>query len=378
MKKIVLTLFLVVLFVSCGDRDFVLDDPTQKQPQVLFVMPDNQWKIPPETSFYIQFSSPVDPQTVNEKTIYLLPEETLSSSFENGKDLEDDLEDKSDQNVEVDYQWISEDDTSLILHPQRPLEENHKYSIIVTTQVLTLGRLPLNQTLGESPTPYLKVYEVGFVSEAISTPLENPDPIVPEGNINDHDGGEEQEEEYAPPVSLQGKLVLNEIFYDAAGSETDGQLFIELKGEGGLSLNGVQVVLINGNDGRVTDTIKITEQLNVNESGLFVIADTRTGSSEDSQVTPFHFLDNFDPQNGPDCVQLFDGTGALIDSVAYGAGGNVMAGNDFACGEGEEAPDASAGQSISRREGDVDTDNNATDFVINLSPSPGSYQVTSE
>ena len=57
----------------------------------------------------------------------------------------------------------------------------------------------------------------------------------------------------------------------------------------------------------------------------------------------------------------------MIDAVGYGSFGP---GEVFA-GEGSPAPDAPAGASLARHFADVDTDDNAADFGVLATPSPG-------
>jgi alpha-tubulin suppressor-like RCC1 family protein len=73
-----------------------------------------------------------------------------------------------------------------------------------------------------------------------------------------------------------------------------------------------------------------------------------------------------DLQNGPDSVVLQAGQ-LVLDAVGYGA---FLPDNVFA-GEGFPAPDAPPGSSITRNEQASDTNNNAFDFFIEVSPTPG-------
>jgi hypothetical protein len=60
-----------------------------------------------------------------------------------------------------------------------------------------------------------------------------------------------------PAADVRGAVVLNEIFYDSAESDTDGHLFVELHGEAGLNIGGCKIAFVNGADGGVYDTIAI-------------------------------------------------------------------------------------------------------------------------
>jgi hypothetical protein len=170
-------------------------------------------------------------------------------------------------------------------------------------------------------------------------------------------------------------LVINELYYDAPGSDIDGVLFVELFGSPGGALEGYQLRFINGDNGAVTELIEFPANAYVNDAGFFVIADSETGSSQTTRVAQFDFIDNFDPQNGPDGVQLFDGSGNLLDSLVYGEGAIEFSDDGAALGEGLAAPDVESGQSLARAMTGEDSNNNANDFIINSNPSPGEDHV---
>jgi hypothetical protein len=76
----------------------------------------------------------------------------------------------------------------------------------------------------------------------------------------------------------------------------------------------------------------------------------------------------FDLQNGPDSIVLRDAAGAIADALGYG----VFGASDVFAGEGAAALDPPAGQSVARRFADVDTGDNAADFIALEVPTPGS------
>jgi hypothetical protein len=98
--------------------------------------------------------------------------------------------------------------------------------------------------------------------------------------------------------------------------------------------------------------------------GFFVVADTLSGSTS---VPGAQQLANFDFQNGPDSIVLRDASGAVADALGYG----VFAETDVFAGEGTAAIDPPAGQSLARRFADVDTNQNAADFLALEIPTPG-------
>jgi hypothetical protein len=156
-------------------------------------------------------------------------------------------------------------------------------------------------------------------------------------------------------------LSISEAFYDAAGSD-DGVVFVELWGTPGLALDGWRLEGVNGGDGAVGPTLTLTGA--VPADGFFVIADTASGAT---QVANADQLANFDFQNGPDSIVLRDASGGIADALGYGA----FAAADVFAGEGSPAIDPPAGQSVARRFANVDTNDNAADFIALEVPTPG-------
>ena len=155
--------------------------------------------------------------------------------------------------------------------------------------------------------------------------------------------------------------LLSEVYYDAPGSD-DGQLFVEIAGSVGFVLDGLRVEGVNGSNGAVGPTITLEGVIGA--SGLFVVADRRSDGSTD--VAGFDALANFDFQNGPDSVVLRDDDGVL-DALGYGE----FAPEEIFAGEGAAAPDGAPGQSLARRFANVDTGDNASDFLLLDVPTPG-------
>jgi len=165
----------------------------------------------------------------------------------------------------------------------------------------------------------------------------------------------------AAPVRA-APLLLSEVLYDAVGSD-DGAVFVELFGPAGLLLDGHVIEGVNGSDGSLTTSIALVGTLP--DDGFFVLADGVSGVSAIAQVD---LVANFDFQNGPDSIVLRGPDGSVLDALGYGAFG---AGDVFA-GEGSPAPDPSAGESLARRFANLDTNDNAADFISLSQPTPGS------
>jgi hypothetical protein len=89
-------------------------------------------------------------------------------------------------------------------------------------------------------------------------------------------------------------------------------------------------------------------------------------SDGSTTVAGADLLANFDFQNGPDSIVLRQGA-TIIDAIGYG----VFAASEIFAGEGMAATDVAAGSSLARRFADVDTDDNAADFVVLTNPTPG-------
>jgi hypothetical protein len=158
--------------------------------------------------------------------------------------------------------------------------------------------------------------------------------------------------------------VLSEVFYDAAGAD-DGQSFVELYGAPGASLAGLVIEGVNGADGSITHTLTLSGSFAAD--GLFVVADRTSAGT--TQVVDADLLLDFDFQNGPDAVVLRSAAGVL-DALGFGAFGA----SDVNAGEGGAAVDPPAGESVARRFANVDTNDNAADFVAGA-PTPGAAPV---
>ena len=119
-------------------------------------------------------------------------------------------------------------------------------------------------------------------------------------------------------VVVAPTFVINEV--DADQDSTDSAEFIEIYdgGVGNASLDGLTVVLYNGNGDAAYDTISL-DGFTTNEDGFFVI-----GSADVPNVDLVEFTTN-GLQNGADAVALYDGpapatatTDNLLDAVVYG------------------------------------------------------------
>ncbi len=156
--------------------------------------------------------------------------------------------------------------------------------------------------------------------------------------------------------------LLSEVLYDAAGAD-DGAVFVELYGEAGSSLEGWTLEGVNGAGGAVGPVLALVGAIPAD--GFWVVADESAGATG---VTGADLLLDFDFQNGPDSVVLRDPLGAIADALGYG----VFGAGDVFAGEGSPAPDPPAGQSLARLFANVDTNDNAADWMVLETPTPGS------
>lgn len=156
--------------------------------------------------------------------------------------------------------------------------------------------------------------------------------------------------------------LLSEVYYDAPGSD-DGAVFVELSGPTGFALDGWWVDGVNGSNGAVGPSIALSGAIGAD--GLFVLADRFSDGT--TAVANADLLANFDFQNGPDSVVLRDETSGIRDALGYG----VFDPDEIFAGEGTAAPDAAAGESLARRFANMDTDDNAADFLLLADPTPG-------
>ena len=164
------------------------------------------------------------------------------------------------------------------------------------------------------------------------------------------------------PATAQALPVISEFFYDAVGSD-DGLSFVELYGTPGSSLAGLALEGVNGSNGAVGPSLALSGVIPAD--GIFVVADATAGGQ--TSVAGADLLLDFDFQNGPDSVVLRAGS-VILDALGYG----VFAPGEVFAGEGAPAADPAAGASLARRFADVDTGDNAVDFMTLEVPTPGS------
>lgn len=322
-----------------------------EQPFVASITPPDGAKIEKNSEFVLQFSERVDFSSLEKETVLLLfnaKEEELRS-FD---DLRDALEDGDLVSLPLQF-LLDAEERNLSLLPENELADGI-YHVVITPNLLSVKGLPFNQSPGETPQLFIARYVVG---DAALPPL-GGEPGLPGAP--------------APPIfgPAPTALVLNEFLYDGKVSETDGEAFVELFGTPGTDISLYQVLFINGDNGEEIERVTLPPNSLLGTDGIFLIADLKTGSTNASGVPGADFLDQFDPQNGPDGIQLLNRDGELLDTVVYGPGAASSAANGLALGEGAAAADVAGGHSLSRI-GGVDSGDNAADFIDLAAPSPG-------
>jgi hypothetical protein len=163
------------------------------------------------------------------------------------------------------------------------------------------------------------------------------------------------------PQAASAAQLISEVLYDAAGSD-NGLVFVELYGDPGSSLDGLFLEGINGADGSAGPTIALSGVFPAD--GIFLISDDVGDGT--SSVAGADLIANFDFQNGPDSIALRTAT-TILDALGYG----VFSVGEVFAGEGTAAVDVPAGSSLARRFANVDTNDNAADFIVLSVPTPG-------
>jgi hypothetical protein len=165
------------------------------------------------------------------------------------------------------------------------------------------------------------------------------------------------------PADAKASVVrISEILANAVGSD-DGRTFVEIAGPPGEPLSGYVLAGVNGGTGDVYLTVDLAA-FSIPSDGIFVVADSSGGTTSVPEADAL--IADLDPQNGPDSLQLLL-SGVVVDAVGYGD----FTGAVFA-GEGNPAAVPAAGSSLARRFADVDTNDNAADFLVLETPTPGS------
>jgi len=355
MKTKITDLLLVsflLTFISCGNpHSQNFQSALSSQPYVIDLKPAPSKILDHLDQIDITFSKPVLEDTVTDKSIFVVEGELDPETALDAASIIGEVEDGKLKAFSGTATLSTDGRT--ITWTFKEMINSGSVTLVITPRLEGEGHIPFNQKPGEDPAAFLGTFFLPSADGASPSPSSSPSG-APQG----------------PPKVRPDFLVVNEILYDAAASDTDGNEFIELYGTPGTDIDNYQVVLVNGGDGGILKVITILENTKIPDDGIFVIADSRTGQPSATNIPVADRIENFDPQNGPDAIQLLDHQGRLLDTVAYGEGNIPEAQNGLVTGEGSPAPDGAAGHSISRVEG-KDTDDNGKDFVELTTPTPG-------
>lgn len=365
---------LLLVLSACGaPMREVPPELAGRQPSVTKVIPLQEATLGEDAEIQLTFSRPLEPATVHEANVMLIdglaPEITLGELIEAWEDGEV-------QSVPMTL-VLTDDGMGLTLQPDGLLM-GPRAAVFVSVGVLSAEGLPLTQSPGEGSRPFAQFYTVsasgaGMPADVVSGVSAPPSSGVGAGS--DDMGGTSSTGGAsvlaAPLVAPPVDLVINELLYDVAGTDTNGVLFVELRGTPGGHVAGYVIRFMNGDGGKETEHVLLPEGMVMPEDGFFVVADGITGNLEATHVVNADFVDNFDPQNGPEGVQLLSPDGAIVDVLGYGMPLPLHDAEGLPMYEGTPAEDAPEGSSLSRLAGGLDTNINNEDFVINSTPSPG-------
>ena len=325
-----------------------------EQPYVAEFSPGEGSALDTSKEIVIKLSERININQITSDSVTLVSGIKDHKLLEQSRELVDQIEEGNLQKTNLKF-LLDADEKTLTIKIDEELNDGIYY-LVVTPKLQSVYGIPFNQKPGQSPTAFIAKFIYG-------NPL----------SLEEAEKPGESDAQVQNPASFgvaPESLVINEVLYDGLESETDGEAFVELYGTPGADISLYQVLLINGADGSETDRITLPMNSVISEDGLFVIADLKTNSTNETYVESADFLDQFDPQNGPDGFQLIDREGKLVDSVVYGEGAVAQSKKGLALGEGSFAPDVAGGHSLSRVNG-VDSNNNAEDFTDLETPTPG-------
>ena len=347
-------LIILLFLTSCGipNMDIPEMNLSLRQPRVLDFEPQPGLvnEIP---NIKLTFSETILESSLSKQSVCI-------NGFEeepDPQDLTDDIQENEILCINGTYN-IDPENNEISFQPTTTFGKG-QYGILITDKLLSNEGFPFNQNPGQSFSPFWSTFTVDFEQNDSTDQANNSD------NVNNENNSDEPDLPIIPPPEV---LMINEILYDVTGSDTDGDLFIELYGSANGNISNYKIELINGDNGAIYDSITIPENTTIPEDELFIIADKMTGGSA-SRILGADLIDNFDPQNGADSVQLVDGEGHLVDVLGYGELQAATAENNLQTYETLPAIDVSSDQSLSRING-LDTNDNSIDFQPQ-EPTPG-------
>lgn len=246
---------------------------------------------------------------------------------------------------------VADEQTTIAVTPMAVWPDQGVLAVVITDAVASPEGVPVGDGSG---TGMVLRYAV---NDAVASEVTGVAPMV--------------ESAAAPSVAVpRADCLLSELLYDVPGSDTNGDVFVELSCVPGTDAGGWSVQLVNGDDGAIYATLKIPAATIVPGTGVLLIADAINGNSAVSHVPGAQVVLNFDPQNGPDSVRILDADDALADVVGYGGAAPLTSdAQGVPLVRGDAVPKLSAGQSLSRIALTPGA-NNHVEFIVGV-PSPG-------
>lgn len=313
----------------------------EEQPRVLTISPPDGAVVEGSAPVEAVFSVAIDPETVSGESFFI-------TRVEEGKvdaaAVWEDVRDGKSAVVEGSFDFF-DDNRRVRFQPAHDYPSEVLCGVVITPKILSPTRVPFNQKPGEDPTLFFSSFYRRGGGGALLAAGSNPDLVG---------------ESLPRPEFLR----FSEVYYDAEGDDTNGVLFIRLFGEPDRNVGDYRIVLIRGDDGEILNTLTIPKNFGTDAEGNFVVADAKTSAPGITDVAGASWVKNFDPPNGPDCLQLVDPDGNLADALGYGSPLVLRAKNFLYCYEGQPAPDAPPGQLLRRKDPLTDTGNNAEDWEV--------------
>jgi 5'-nucleotidase len=169
--------------------------------------------------------------------------------------------------------------------------------------------------------------------------------------------------------------VLNELDYDQPSDDVGEFVEIYNPGDSAVDLSGFMIEVLNPTGSPVAP-FALTGSIPA--KGYAVLANTAVTVDAGATTVRFANASNNIQNGGQDGVRIITSGGIVVDALMYetqsGAPPEVLAlaeGEPFAGGESNEAPN----MSLSRCPNATDTNNNATDFALSATPTPGAANV---
>jgi len=179
-----------------------------------------------------------------------------------------------------------------------------------------------------------------------------------------------------PAANAAGGVVINEFVYDADGSDT-GYEWVELYNNLSSDVEITNWKIQKYYSEAWTDLITVSVSSSIKAKSYFLLCQPSAFNIYDGDIS---YSDESTMGNtAPQTLRLIDGSGNLIDAVAYAETETGSVPVDVMSQVNTSALKAASGASLTRDPDGGDTDNNSVDFFVNAFPTPrsskyGSYR----